>query len=79
MKSLKELYRIGKGPSSSHTMAPRAAIFRFSKKYDEAASFRVTLYVSLAATDRGHLTHLALTEAFPGKTVEILWKPDEKA
>jgi len=78
MKSLKELYRIGSGPSSSHTMAPKAAIIRFSKKYDKAISFRVTLYGSLAATGKGHLTDVALIEAVPGKALEILWKPDEE-
>lgn len=78
MKSLKELYRIGHGPSSSHTMAPRAAMLRFSEKYDKAATFRVTLYGSLAATGKGHLTDVALTEAVTGKVVKILWKPEEE-
>ncbi|MCK4565663.1 MAG: serine dehydratase, partial [Verrucomicrobia bacterium] len=56
MKTLRELYRIGTGPSSSHTMAPRNAALRFVERYPEATSFRVVLYGSLAATGKGHLT-----------------------
>ena len=43
MKSIKELYRIGTGPSSSHTMAPRRAAERFRTRHPEAAAYRVTL------------------------------------
>ena len=50
MKTLKELYRIGIGPSSSHTMGPRKAAEMFLAKHPEAKSFEVTLYGSLAAT-----------------------------
>lgn len=78
MKSLYELYRIGNGPSSSHTMAPKRAIIQFLKKYPAAAAFRVTLYGSMAATGRGHLTDVALTEAVADKAVEIIWKPEEE-
>ena len=52
MKSLKELYRIGTGPSSSHTMGPRKAAEQFLARHPEAASFQVTLYGSLAATGK---------------------------
>ena len=44
MKSLKELFRIGKGPSSSHTMGPQKAAQMFIEKYPNAKSFEVTLY-----------------------------------
>ena len=50
MKSIKELYRIGTGPSSSHTMGPRKAAEIFLERHPEATAFKVTLYGSLAAT-----------------------------
>ena len=53
MKSIKELYRIGTGPSSSHTMGPRKAAEMFVERHPDAASFKVTLYGSLAATGKG--------------------------
>ena len=57
MKSIKELYRIGTGPSSSHTMGPRKAAQIFLERHPEAAAFQVTLYGSLAATGKGHMTN----------------------
>ena len=63
MHSIRELYRIGHGPSSSHTMAPRRAAEQFHARYPQAASYRVTLYSSLAATGRGHLTDVAIRDA----------------
>ena len=78
MKSLRELYRIGTGPSSSHTMAPRRAALQFSAKYPESKSFEVTLYSSLAATGKGHLTDKAIRDALTPKEVEITWKPDDE-
>ena len=52
MESLKELYRIGTGPSSSHTMGPERAAHRFKEKYPQADRFLVTLYGSLAKTGK---------------------------
>jgi L-serine dehydratase len=51
MKSLKELYRVGNGPSSSHTMGPKHAAELFLEKNPLSHSFRVTLYGSLAVKD----------------------------
>ena len=62
MKSLKELFRIGKGPSSSHTMGPQKAAQMFIEKYPNAKSFEVTLYGSLAATGKGHMTDVAIED-----------------
>lgn len=62
MKSLKELYRIGRGPSSSHTMGPKRASQIFGSTHGGAASFEVTLYGSLAATGKGHLTDVAIID-----------------
>lgn len=78
MKSLRELYKIGRGPSSSHTMGPQKASQMFLAKHPEAAAFEVTLYGSLAATGRGHLTDVAVKDALSekGAPVEIIWRPD---
>ena len=76
MKSLKELFRIGKGPSSSHTMGPQKAAQLFLDKNKTAQSFEVTLYGSLAATGKGHMTDVILEEILsPVAPVEIVWKP----
>lgn len=76
MKTIKEIYRIGHGPSSSHTMAPRFASEQFLARYPEAARFEVSLYGSLALTGKGHLTDVAIMEAFGSKAVTIDWHPD---
>lgn len=76
MKSLRELYRIGQGPSSSHTMGPRAAALRYLERHPEAASFRVTLYGSLASTGKGHLTDFAIVNVLGKQRTDIVWKPD---
>src|SRR6185295_16891124 len=75
MQSLRELYRIGCGPSSSHTMGPQRAAALYLARHPDAKSFRLTLYGSLAATGRGHLTDVALEHAFKPHAIEILWKP----
>ncbi|MBI4978179.1 MAG: L-serine ammonia-lyase [Spirochaetes bacterium] len=76
MRSLTELYRIGVGPSSSHTMGPRTAAETFRKRTADAKHYRVTLYGSLAATGKGHLTGNAVREALAPARVQIIWKPD---
>lgn len=76
MESIREIYRIGKGPSSSHTMGPRKAAEQFLSKYPNAFKYKITLFGSLAATGKGHLTGEAIKEAFAHKTMELLWKPD---
>lgn len=76
MKSIKELYRIGTGPSSSHTMAPRKAAEKFLARHPEASRFEVTLYGSLAATGKGHMTDVAIESVLqPHAPVEIVWQP----
>ncbi len=76
MKSLKELYRIGRGPSSSHTMAPRLAAEQYLRRHFDAHKFRVTLYGSLAATGEGHLTDVAIYEVLGKERTEIVWHPE---
>lgn len=83
MESLKELYRIGRGPSSSHTMGPSHAADIFRKKNPEADSFRVILYGSLAKTGKGHLTDVAIREQLEqrekGITPEIIFDSETDA
>ena len=74
MKSIKELFRIGYGPSSSHTMGPRRAAEMFLQKHPEAATFEITLYGSLAATGKGHMTDVALLDVMPN--AKIIWRSD---
>lgn len=76
MKTLKELYRIGSGPSSSHTMGPRAAAEKYLERHPAALHFRVTLYGSLAATGKGHLTDWAITNVLGEERTEIVWCPE---
>lgn len=77
MQSLRELYRIGTGPSSSHTMGPALAAQRFAARVPQARSFTAELLGSLAATGRGHGTDTALVAAFAPRPVHIVWRPDE--
>lgn len=78
MESIKYIYRIGCGPSSSHTMAPRRAAQHFLQQTPEALSYRVTLYGSLAATGRGHLTDSAITDVLSRTApTQIIWRPNE--
>lgn len=77
MKTIKEIYRIGHGPSSSHTMAPRFASEQFLGRHPEAARFEVILYGSLAATGKGHLTDQAILEVLNKKApATIIWEPE---
>ncbi|MEE0979465.1 MAG: L-serine ammonia-lyase [Muribaculaceae bacterium] len=77
MESIKRLYKIGFGPSSSHTMGPRKAAEQFLSRNGNAARFEVTLYGSLAATGEGHLTDKAILDVLAkAAPTEIIWKPD---
>lgn len=64
MKSIKDIYKIGKGPSSSHTMGPFKAVRHYLDNHCDTDHIHVTLYGSLAATGKGHLTDWAIEEAF---------------
>jgi len=77
MESLKELYKVGTGPSSSHTMGPKKAAEIFAGRCPAADAYRVTLYGSLAATGRGHLTDRAILSVLePLAPTQIIWKPE---
>ncbi len=75
MKTIRELFRIGFGPSSSHTMGPHFASEIFQQRYPEAVHFDVELYGSLAATGKGHLTDKAVLDVLQTETqtVDIIW------
>lgn len=76
MKSIREIYRIGKGPSSSHTMGPHQASKIYLAHHSDAHRFHVKLYGSLAATGKGHLTDVAINDVLsPVGPVEIEWLP----
>lgn len=77
MKSIKEIYRIGYGPSSSHTMGPHQAAEIFAAKHPDAASFKVTLYGALAATGKGHMTDITIENVLkPIAPTTIDWHPE---
>lgn len=77
MESIKQIYKIGYGPSSSHTMGPRKAAVLFRDRTPGAARRTVTLYGSLAATGKGHLTDQAILEELqPDAPCEIVWQPE---
>ena len=73
MQSLRELYKIGRGPSSSHTMGPERAVKVMQERYPTADAFRVTLYGSLASTGVGHGTDGVIRETFAPSPCEILF------
>jgi L-serine dehydratase len=77
MESIKEIFRIGRGPSSSHTMGPDRAAQLYRSKHPKAKSFKVTLYGSLALTGKGHLTDAAIIDELKPAKVNIVWKKDE--
>ncbi|MEG2414327.1 MAG: L-serine ammonia-lyase [Kiritimatiellia bacterium] len=75
MDSLIDLFKIGLGPSSSHTMGPRIAAQKFAEKFHAATRYRVTLFGSLAATGKGHMTDKAIWDALAPTPTEIVWEP----
>lgn len=76
MESIRKIYKIGNGPSSSHTMGPKKAAEIFLVKNPKAASFKVYLYGSLALTGKGHMTDYIILKTLD-KPTEIIWKGDE--
>lgn len=76
MESIREIFKIGFGPSSSHTMGPRKASEIFLSENPEFDKLNITLYGSLAATGKGHLTDIALYDVFKNRNIELIWKPE---
>lgn len=77
MQSLKKLYKIGIGPSSSHTMGPQYAAEYVNETYPDASFVKVILYGSLALTGEGHGTHTALSSTLKAKN-EIVFNTEEQ-
>lgn len=77
MKSLTELYKIGRGPSSSHTMGPEKACKLFEDRNKDAISFKAVLYGSLSKTGKGHGTDVVIQKTFT-KPVEVVFDFDTK-
>ena len=71
MKSIRQVYKIGRGPSSSHTMGPERAAARFLQQCPDADRYVVTLYGSLAKTGKGHGTETAIEATFAPIPVQI--------
>ena len=69
MRSIRSVYKIGHGPSSSHTVGPFRAALEIGRRYPTADSFRVTLYGSLAFTGEGHGTGKSILQGLPGAQI----------
>ena len=76
MKSIREIYKIGKGPSSSHTMGPERAARLFQSRYPEADRFQVTLYGSLSKTGVGHGTDRVLRDTLGENRTEVIFSQE---
>lgn len=73
MESLRELYKIGVGPSSSHTMGPERAARIISLRYPDAEKFIVTLYGSLSKTGIGHRTDYIIRKTLSEEKTQIIF------
>ncbi len=77
MKSVRNLFKIGVGPSSSHTMGPAFAAKRFIERYPQVEEIEVTLYGSLAKTGQGHGTDRAIADVLSGYKCNIIFNVDD--
>ena len=78
MKSIREIYKIGKGPSSSHTMGPQKAALLFRDRYPEAQSYQVTLYGSLCKTGVGHGTDRVLLDTLGEDRTKVFFSQESR-
>ena len=76
MKSIRDIYKVGKGPSSSHTMGPAKAASDFRQETMEADAYRVTLYGSLSKTGKGHGTDRAVIETLAPVPTEVVFSEE---
>ena len=76
MKSIRDIYKIGKGPSSSNTISPERAAKLFKSEHPDADGFRVVLYGSLSKTGRGHGTDRVLQEVLSPLPTEIIFSEE---
>ena len=78
MKSIKDIYKIGKGPSSSHTMGPAKAMDIYCREHPDAEAFAVILYGSLSDTGRGHGTDVAIRSVSGDRPVDITFNSKDR-
>ena len=76
MRSIHDVYKVGRGPSSSHTMGPARAAALFRQETPEADAYRAVLYGSLSKTGKGHGTDRILTETFAPLPAEIVFSQE---
>lgn len=76
MESIREIFRIGHGPSSSHTMGPARAALEYRQRHPDAVRFNVQLRGALAATGRGHLTDVVLLEILGADRTTLAFHPE---
>lgn len=77
MKSIRDIYKIGTGPSSSHTMGPARAAVLFRGEHPEADKFQAVLYGSLSKTGRGHGTDRAIRDAVAPAAAEVIFSQED--
>ncbi len=77
MTSIKEIYKIGRGPSSSHTIGPEKACKIFREQNAAADNFKVVLFGSLAKTGEGHGTDTVIQKTFAPIPCEIEFNMDD--
>ncbi|MCI8540008.1 MAG: L-serine ammonia-lyase [Erysipelotrichaceae bacterium] len=77
MKSLQELFRIGPGPSSSHTLGPQRAAKLFREAYPNASSYKAELYGSLSLTGKGHMSDVIIVSTFAPRPCTVHFKSGE--
>ncbi len=76
MRTIRDIYKIGTGPSSSHTMGPAAAAKLFKKEHPDAKRYKVILYGSLSKTGAGHGTDRAVTAAMDPVPTEVIFSEE---
>ena len=76
MQSLRELYKIGRGPSSSHSIGPDRASRKFKSMYPNADHYKAILYGSLSLTGKGHQTDEVIIDAFAPLPIEVVFDND---
>ena len=79
MKSIRDIYKIGKGPSSSHTIGPERAARYFKEQHPDADAFQVELFGSLSKTGKGHGTDRVLREVLSPLPTQIVFRKDSPA
>ena len=75
MQAIRELYKIGRGPSSSHTLAPERACKLFTSVFGVFPYYKAELFGSLSLTGKGHNTDGIIRETLPGET-EVVFSLD---